>query len=314
MATSGSINFDQTRAEIIKDAMLECGAIAAGETPSAEETDDVARSLNRMVKGWHTKGIHLWTWEEATLFLTVGTAKYALGVGGDHASLSTVKTELAADAATSATSLTVDSITSIAANDNIGIELDDGTLHWTTQSGTPTGTTLTLASGLASAASTDNHVYAYTTLINRPLRVTNVRRRDEAENDIPIIMFSRQGYFDTPNKTVKAKTTQVYYDPKLTNGQIYLWPTPETVQDRLLFDGAFPIEDFDAAGNNPDFPQEWLDALVKNLAFKIANQFATPTELYNRIRVEAFETLEAVRDWDREPESVYFQPDFEGYG
>lgn len=309
MASSGSIDFNQTKSEIIKDAMLDCGAIAAGETPDADESADVSRALNRMVKGWHTQGIHLWTWRELTLFLVKSQVQYALGTGGDHATLTAVKTELAADAATSATSLTVDSITGISAGDNIGVELDDGTLHWDTQSGSPSSSTLTLTTGLASAASTDNHVYAYTTLIDRPLRITNVRRRDEAGNDIPILTFSREEYFDTPNKSAQSATTQVYYDPKLTNGQMYLWPAPNTVRDRILADGAFPIEDFDAAGDNPDFPQEWLNALVKNLAFNIANQFSTPDNLYLRIKSEAFETLEAVKDWDQEPEDTYFQPE-----
>lgn len=319
MATSGSVDFNQTRAEIIKDSLLLIGAIAASETPSAEETDDAARALNRMVKTWQAKGIHLWTWEEATLFLVKGQVKYSLGTasGADDATLTAVKTELSADAASGATSISVDSITGFSSSDDvggtgiktIGVEQDDETIHWTTVSGTPSGSSITLTVALTSAASIDNHVYGYTTKINRPLRMTNVRRRDESDQDIPILTFSRTEYFDTPNKTTESKTTQVYYDPKLSLGIMYLWPAPDDVKDRLLFDGAFPLEDFDAAGNNPDFPQEWLDALVYGLGDRLAPSFGVSLPERQDIRLQAREFLNDVMDWDVEPEATYFQPD-----
>ena len=38
MATSGSVDFTLTRDEIINDALVQIGAIEAGETPSAADT------------------------------------------------------------------------------------------------------------------------------------------------------------------------------------------------------------------------------------------------------------------------------------
>lgn len=315
MATSASVDFDQNQSSIIKDAMVLIGELEEGETPSAEATNNNARALNRMVKTWQAKGIHLWSWSEATLFLIKGQTKYSLGTasGADHATLTPIKTEVATAAASGATSLVVDSITGMAASDNIGVEQDDGTLFFTTISGTPSSATITLASALTAAVSVDNHVYVYTTKINRPLRVTNVRRRDEADNDIPILTFSRTEYFDTPNKTTESATTQVYYDPKLSLGEMHLWPAPNTVKDRLLFDGAFPLEDFDAAANNPDFPQEWLDAIVYGLADRLAPSYGVPLPERQDLRMQAREFLEDVLNWDVEPESTYFQPDL-GWG
>lgn len=311
MATSGSVNFAQNRDEIIKDSMLLLGAIEAGETPSAAEINDGSRALNRLVKMFQADGMHLWSWLEGTLFLTKGTVKYQLGTatGAAHTTDEATKTELSSAAAASATSISVDSITGISNADNIGIEQDDGTLHWTTVSGAPSGTTVTLAAGLASAASVDNHVYAYTDKVDRPLRVTNVRRRDEADNDIPILTFSRQEYFDTPNKTTKSSPTQVYYDPKLGNGVMYLWPAPNTVRDRILFDFARPLEDFDAAANNPDFPVEWLDPLIYGLAVRLAPQYGVPLDQREWLRSEAMRMKDSLLGWDDEMESTYFQPD-----
>lgn len=67
-------------------------------------------------------------------------------------------TTLAAGAAAAATSLTVASITGMAAGDLIGILLTDGTTHWTTVSGTPTGVTVVITTGLASAATSGDAV------------------------------------------------------------------------------------------------------------------------------------------------------------
>ena len=50
MATSGSVNFNQTRNEIINDAMQLLGVYGVGRTISAEDEVFAASILNKMVK------------------------------------------------------------------------------------------------------------------------------------------------------------------------------------------------------------------------------------------------------------------------
>lgn len=310
MAVSGSIDFNDTRNTIITDALILCGAIEEGESPSAAADAYAGRQLDRMVKMWAADGVHLWMTDECVLHLAKSTTTYSIGTGGAHATTDgdAVKTELASDAAASATSLTVDSITGISDGDNIGIVLDDGTIDWDTVSGSPSGSTVTLTTGLTSAASTDNHVYAYTSKIDRPLRIRNVRRRGEDGNDVPIFVFSRQEYFDTPNKTGEAPVVQVYYDPQLTTGTLYCWPTPDSANDRLFMTCDLPIDDFDSSSDSPDFPQEWLDALVWNLAARVGPSYSTPEPDYSRILATSLGMYEAVKNFNVEPASVYFAP------
>lgn len=305
MTTSGSTNFNQTRSEIIADALVLVGAIEAGETPSAEDSAYAVRQLNRMVKSWLAEGCHLWVQADAVLHLVEGQAQYSLGPAGKATLASdAVKTELSTAASSGASTITVDSITGIADGDNIGIELDDGTLQWTTVNGTPTGSTITLTATLTGAAATDNHVYAYTTALERPLRVIDARRNDET--DVPVFMFSRNEYFATPNKTITGTITQVYYDPQLTNGQLYVWPTPSTVKDRLFMTVYLPLDDFDETSNTPDFPQEWLDAIVWGLAYRLSVSYGVPMATRESIRRDAVELKAKVLMFDQEPESVYF--------
>ena len=58
--TSGTINFNEPRNEIISDALSMIRAYGVGETPSLSDIELGARTLNRMIKAWQADGIHLW--------------------------------------------------------------------------------------------------------------------------------------------------------------------------------------------------------------------------------------------------------------
>jgi len=320
MATSESYDFNQTTTEIVSEALKLCGVIEAGETLSADALSDGRTALQRMVKAWQGKGSHLWSKKEGVLFLVKGQNRYALGAGTtDHATEENIliKTTLAANAAASATSITLTDATGIATAYKIGVVQDDGTYHWTTVNGAPVGNVVTLTAGMASLATSGNRVFAYETDLVRPLRVLDVRRRDEsADQDIPIITFSRQGYMETPNKTTQSLVTQVYYDPQLTQGQMYTWPTPPNILSTLRFTFWKPLQDMDAVNNDPDFPQEWLDAMTYGLAVRLCPQYGVPMQDRMWLKQEAAEMLMEAMAFDNEPESVYFQPDmtYEGWG
>ncbi len=311
MATSGSVDFNRTRDQIIAGALRLIEAIAAGETPSAEEVTDATEALNMMVKEWRAQGLHLWATAEATLFLTKGTAKYTLGPNGDHATSSYAETTLSAAAENTDPTLTVASITGMTASDNIGIVKDDGTFHWTTISGSPSGSTVTLASAIDGDAASGNTLYTYTSKIDRPLRIFSARREDASGQEIPFSdILTRDEYFDLPNKTSLGKPHQGYYDPQLTDGIWYLWQTPDTIDDIINFTFSRPFEDFDAAANNPDFPQEWLAALKKNLAVELAPEYGVALDKQVNLQRMAQVSLDRVLGFDTET-TVSFEPEYD---
>lgn len=308
MTTSGSVNFTLNRDEIITDALEDLGVIGAGDTPVADDIDACARKLNMMVKAWMARGIHLWAIDEATLFLSVGTASYSLGATGTHCTNTYAQTTLSTDEATSSTSIGLTSATGMSASDNIGIVLDDGTIHWTTISGAP-GSTTTIATGLASAASAGNAVFAYTSKINRPQRILSAYRRNIDGIDTPIDPASRQEYADLSNKATQGKTNKFFYDPQLTNGVLYAWPTPDSASDVIRFWYERILEDFDAATDNPDFPIEWAEAICAGLVYRIASKYGKSLAEINFYKNEAEEKLQIALGFDREDVSSMFQPD-----
>jgi hypothetical protein len=87
MATSGSYDYSTSAAAIIKDALIEIGAIAEGETVNSGDEALGLRHLNRMVKHWQVSGYNLWTRERGTLTLAAAKGTdanpYLFGTGGD---------------------------------------------------------------------------------------------------------------------------------------------------------------------------------------------------------------------------------------
>jgi len=308
MSTSGSVNFTINRNDIIRLALEEVGAVNPEESLNAADVSSCSTRLNLMLKAWMAQGVHLWALKEATLFMEVGTASYSLGATGTHCTNTYVHTTLSTDEATSSTSLGITSYTGMSASDNIGIVLDDGTIHWTTISGAP-GLTTTIATGLASAASSGNVVFAYTSKINRPQRILSAYRRSIDNTDTPLQIISREEYASLSSKLVQGTPVQLFYDPQLTNGVLYVWSAPSLATSVIRFWYERVLEDFDASTDNPDFPIEWGEALYYGLADRIAKTYGLSLPERAALKAEAAAKLEAAIGYDSEDVPTFFQFD-----
>lgn len=311
MATSGSTDFNLTRDDIVAEAMELLGLLAPGETPKAQETQTCQRSLNMMLKAWQADGINLWTQTEATLLLTAGTASYTFP--GARAAKTVVSTTTTAAALSGATTITVSSIAGISATNTIGVELDDGTLHWTAVNGAPSGSTVPLTTGLAGDAASGATVYVYASVIGRPLRITTARRHNIGQ-DTPIIGLNRDEYFALPNKSSTGIPTQYYYDPQQATGVLYLWPAPSSVEDSIKFTYTRRIEDVDTNADDLDLPQEWFEPVAHNLAVRIAPKFGISITTKPELVAMAENGYNLMKEWDSEPESIHFMPSHYGPG
>lgn len=317
MATSGSSDFNSTRDEIIKTAYRKLGVIRGTQTPNAQLITDGAFALNTVVKHLQARGIHVWTETEATLFPQPGQVKYAISnaSGSDHVTSSFVKTEIATAASSGASTITVDSDTGISDGDFIGIVVDDGTVHWTTVNGTPASDVITLTAVLDDSSAVDNEVYAYTSKIVRPLKIVDARWVDaDTGYETPVItMMANLDYRRLPNKTQAGSVVNMFYDRQLTTGQAYLWQVPSVFEGYVNFTWHRPIEDFDAAGDNPDLPQEWIRTLVWLTAQEMGPEFDVPADRWQIVMSMAGQSLDDMEGWDRDAEPVDFQPDM-GWG
>lgn len=309
MATSGSINYNLTRNDIITEALELAGVVDIGATIEARYITTCARTLEILIKGWQSEGVYFWKSRDFVVFPQYQTASFDLGSTGDHACLYSdlIKTEIATAADSSDSTIDVDDDTGIADGDAIGIELDGGTIQWTTVNGTPSSDTITLTTALTDDVAVDNHVYTYTTILNRPLWINEhgrLYRNDNSES--PFTLTSRNEYNDISIKSTDGVPNQGWYDPQLTNGKLYIWPRNSDVKDYLILTGKFTIEDFDAATNDAEFPQEWYLALTWQLAVHIAPKFLKRSLDANFInRADLY--LNAVATFDKDDSSIFIE-------
>lgn len=311
MTTSGSTNFSLTGDNIITAALRVLRVIDPGETAPAGDITTGRQALNLLLKRWAgLKDLNLWLTQEVCLFLEKDGQTYSLGPTGDYCGVLTDcnKTQLSAAAAALATALTVDANTNLAASDYVGVELDDGTLHWDVQDGAIAGTTdVTLTTGLASAAAADNWLFHFTTKITRPVEILEARIRDTDDNDEPLtVCKDRDDFFRISDKTSSGDATHIWYDPVPTNGLLYVWPVADDVSKRLIMTTRRTIEDFDAEANDFDGPVEVIDALKWNLAITLAPEYgATVSEIVIGMARETFADVESKY---RERKNIRFHP------
>jgi hypothetical protein len=304
MATSNSYDFSATATNLITDALVIAGVIRAGQTISSAQESVGLRSLNLMVKAWQGESIGMWLNQEIALFQSKGGFVYDIGPSGDHATASWVKQELASAATSGASTITVDDDDGISDADIIGVELDSGVIDWDVINGTPASNVITLTSTLDGAAAVDNHVYTYTSLTQRPLQLIEVRLVRGDGSEIPLEIVSRAEYMALNDKDATGTPNQVYYDKQLTNGKLYVWQACGNVKEYIKFTGKYPVEDFDAAANTADFPQEWFEAITYNLAIRLAPQFDRKIDTATLLL--AIQLKDIASGFDREETSVYF--------
>lgn len=299
--------------QIIGDALLLVGAKDEDDAVTGAALTNGLRALENMVKAWQQHGFHLWKRQEVVVFLNQSQSSYSLGPSSSDAewceSDDFVYTLLNGAHSSSATTLTVDSTTSMTAGDRIGIELSDGTRQWTTILTVSSSTSLTIGTALTGAASDNGTVFTYTTRPQRPLEVIHARRAVYNGSDVPVNVEPLNEYFDTPNKSSSGTVTFVSYKPTLTSGTLYVWQTSNSVKNVVKLTVQEPIADFDTGSGTPDFPIEWAEALTFNLADRLEPTYRQlDAERRMGLKMQAREMLEQAKAFDMDMGSIYLQP------
>jgi hypothetical protein len=84
-----------TVSELVKSSLRLIGAIATGETPSADELSDGIFSLNDMLEHWSNEGILVNTIQRETFPFVVGQSRYSIGDLGDFNTVRPMRIEKA---------------------------------------------------------------------------------------------------------------------------------------------------------------------------------------------------------------------------
>ena len=280
MATSGSTNFTVNCDEMIAASLRYIGVLGTGETPTADQSSETRQAMNMMLKLWQADGLNIYLRKRATLFLQEDTNTYNLGPSGDHATTSYSSTTLSAAEASGQIVLSVTSTTGMTASDYIGVEQDDGTLHWSTISSTGAGT-VTIASATTAAAASGNKVYWYTTKVSRPIDVVQAFIRD-GSIDYEVRKMEYGDYWRIYDKTTNTRPTRFSYDPQMTNGILRINYEPTDVTETMELVIHRPVEDLDAGTDDIDVPVEYYESIKVGTAARVAPEYGIKNgELWN---------------------------------
>jgi hypothetical protein len=325
MATSGSIDYELTRDNIITEALELLGVLPEGVSPTSAQLTSCARTLNSMLKAWQTRGTHLFVNQRLYLFLQKADREYTAHLtasSSDELTASFYATTVNGAVAATSTALVVDDGTNITDSDRIGILAADGSMHWTTVASGGGTVNITLTAGDADNALPDGSVvYSYTTKASRFRKINHASWRESPTNDwgfhdsldgaeIDIDVLARTDYASLSDKSAGGRVNQIYYDKTWPAATIRTWPEPDKGGRYLVLWVERPIEDMDAASDNFDMPQEWSLAIGCNLAMWLAPKFGVADKTWGRIVALAKESLFDAEGGDTEG-GMFMQPDME---
>lgn len=289
MTTSGSYSFSLNMTQIITRAFNKINVYDVNATVESDDYALAADTLNMMIKDWENDGVRCWKRRQATLFPVLNQYSYQLGSvsGADNCTNSYVKTTIANNVGSGTGTIVVTSATGLVNGMFIGLEQDDQSRIWGTITNI-SGTTITCSftTTTTSTASNLNTVVAYTSLINRPLRVLRATLCDLKSNNSEVTMgdFTYDEYFNLPIKNQGGRPNNWYYDKVLDNGlpytgTLYVFPSPSATSQVINFTYYDSIQDMLLSNNTVDFPQEWTRALVLNLACELAEDYGKQIQL-----------------------------------
>ncbi len=319
MATSGTVSFSVTAGDIYEDALSSIGVLDTGTSSiPAVHIPLCRRKLNMIVKQWTSQidfapGLKTWTRRRAYLFLQKNQIEYDLGPDGDPTSEGDyVTTTLTAASAATDTTLTVASITGIATTNHVGVELDDGSIHWTTVNGSPSGNTVTITSGVASDAAIGRRVFVYTSLMRRPFEIVSASLRDANSVDSPMDpTLLVEEYESISSKAAEGSPYRIYFEPRKTTTKAFLDCAPDDVTKVVRLVYLSYVEDLTGLNDDVDFPAEWFRPLSAQLSLDLCPAFGVPvTQELKLLRDEA---LVMARNASPARSLAYFQSDPDEY-
>jgi hypothetical protein len=135
--------------------------------------------------------------------------------------------------------------------------------------------------------------------------------------DTPVLLVSKQEYNILGSKFSTGTANTIFYDVRLLNGILYVYLTPDanaSANIELHLVAQMPLNDLNSSTDIPDFPNEWMNCLIWNLADQLALEYGVPMNSRQEIAVRAGTYKTMLSDWDVESSSTLFSPDFRSVG
>lgn len=144
------------------------------------------------------------------------------------------------------------------------------------------------------------------------VKVLGVYRQKDGQRQ-PLIFSTRDEILSFPNQNQVSTPTHFYSRPALNNTQeLVLYPIPDSswiATGTLIIDYQFYVADIyaDTAGQ-PKFPDFWEEALIYNLAVRLAPEYGLSTLDRATLDKDAQAALKLALDFTNEEGSIFLAP------
>jgi hypothetical protein len=243
-----------TALDLITASLRSIGALASGEVPTAEQTDDAFNMLNDMLGMWSNERMLIPYQTEVVWTVTPNTYQYDIGPGGTIGAVFSGSQALGV--------LTVTAVTS--GSIAVGQTLSTG------------GTILSFGTG--SGGSGANAVGTYNVSISqtvtpqslnafyqRPLRINSGFTRLSGL-DYQLEVRNVEDYRLIGFKALNGPWAKIaYYQPSIPLGNITLWPNPSSAGEVHLFCDTI-LQSFGATNDTVRLPQGYNLGISRSLA------------------------------------------------
>lgn len=153
-------------------------------------------------------------------------------------------------------------------------------------------------------------------LAYKPLKLLEAQRYITAEvTSTPMIRWTNREWQEQPNKHQTGTPTHIYYRPDAYTGWLHVWPMPDAYWQANGSVGVLfhrPIQDIGIASDEVDFPPEWHEALIYQLAIRLAPNYGMAINDRQALKQDAKEALELALSFDQEEGSLFIRPDYNG--
>lgn len=322
MATTYSVSRDS----IISAALRKLQVLELGSTPDTDTVTNAAQSLNFMIKAWQTQGIKLWTVQNYVIPLVASQNVYSLGSTQVRTGTVTISNATPGVITYTSHGLIPGNAVVFTTTGALPTGISSGTTYYVLTSGLTADTfqiaatvggtainTSTAGSGVHTCTITTPSSVDITT--DKPLKIVQAWLRNVSVTpniDTPLMLLSRHEYNILGSKLSTGQVNSIFYDAHATYGEVYTFLTPDATiatNYQLYVVGQKPLNDILLSTDIPDFPNEWMQALVWGLADELAIEYGCHINVRQEINAKATTYRDMLEGWDTETTSTFFTLD-----
>jgi hypothetical protein len=135
-------------------------------------------------------------------------------------------------------------------------------------------------------------------------------------NEIPMARLNRDNYSNLPNKFFSGRPLQFWLDRTLNEPVMYLWPVPNVqfAEAQIVTYVKRYIMDVGSLTEEIEVPQRWFEAIVYQLAARIAEELpSVDPSMLPILDQKALRSLNEAEMEERDNSPIYFTPNIAVY-